>query len=117
MSSIGITCAAAAGPERGLAQAHHRLLADVVERVGEADGGRGLAFACRRRGDRRHQDQLAVLPVFQCLDEFHRYLGLVVAIRFEVVDGDAELFLRHVGDATRLGGLGDFDVGFRGLML
>ena len=47
-------------PERRLAQAQHRLLADVVERVGEADRGRGLAFARRRRRDRRDQDQLAV---------------------------------------------------------
>ena len=43
---------AEAGAERGLAQAQHRLLADVVERVGEADRGRGLALACRRRRDR-----------------------------------------------------------------
>ena len=47
-------------PERGLAQAQHRLLADVVERVGEADRGGGLALARRRRRDRGDQDQLAV---------------------------------------------------------
>ncbi len=46
--------------ERRLAQAQHRLLADVVERVGEADRGGGLALAGRRRRDRRDQDQLAV---------------------------------------------------------
>ena len=36
-------------PERRLAQADHRLLADLVERVAEADRGRGLALARRRR--------------------------------------------------------------------
>ena len=56
----GAALDAEAGAERGLAQAQHRLLADVVERVGQADGGGGLALAGRRRRDRRDQDQLAV---------------------------------------------------------
>ena len=86
------------GPERGLAQAQHRLLADVVERVGEADRGRGLALARRRRRDRRHQDQLAVLLVLERLDVVHRHLGLVVAVGLEVLRRDAELFL---GDVER----------------
>ena len=36
--------------ERGLAQADHRLLADVVERVAQAHRGGGLAFARRASG-------------------------------------------------------------------
>jgi hypothetical protein len=36
------------------------LPADAVQRIAEADGGGGLAFAGRRRADRGHQDQLAV---------------------------------------------------------
>ena len=52
---------AEAGAERGLAQAAHGLLADAVEAVAEADRGRRLAFAGRRRGDGGDQDQLAVL--------------------------------------------------------
>ena len=48
-------------PERGLADADDRLLADAVQAVAEADGGGGLAFAGRRRVDRGDQDQLAVL--------------------------------------------------------
>ena len=44
---------------RRLAQAGHRLLAQPVQRVGEADGGGGLALAGRRRRERRHQHQLA----------------------------------------------------------
>ena len=49
----GAALHAEAGPERRLAQAQHRLLADVVERVGEADRRGGLALAGRRRRDRR----------------------------------------------------------------
>ncbi len=41
---------AEAGAERGLAQAAHGFLADAVEAVREADGGRRLALAGRRRG-------------------------------------------------------------------
>ena len=51
---------AEAGAERRLAQADRRALADAVQRVAEADRGRGLALAGRRRVDRRDQDQLAV---------------------------------------------------------
>ena len=77
--------------ERRLAQAEHRLLADVIERVGQADRRRGLALARRRRGDRGHQDQLAVRLALERLDVIHRYLGLVVAIGLEVFRRDAEL--------------------------
>src|SRR6266436_3677291 len=56
---------AEAGPKRGLAQAQHRLFAEMVERVGEADRGRGLTLARRRRGDRGNQDQLAVGTVLE----------------------------------------------------
>ena len=53
---------AEAGAERGLAQADHRLLADPVQPVAQADRRRRLALAGRRRVDRRDQDQLAVGP-------------------------------------------------------
>ena len=71
------------GPERGLAQADHRLLADVVERVAEADRGRGLALAGRRRGDRGDQDELAVRPALERVEIVERDLGLVVAVGLE----------------------------------
>ena len=51
---------AEAGAQARLAQADHRLLADAVQRVAQADGGGGLAFAGRRRVDRGDQDELAV---------------------------------------------------------
>ena len=111
------TLHAEAGAERGLAQRAHRLLADVVERIGEADRRGRLAFAGRRRRDRRHQDQLAVRLVLERLDEVHRHLGLVVAVGFEVLQRDAELVLRDVRDALRLCGLRDFNVGEGLLML
>ena len=91
------------GPERRLAQAEHRLLADVVERVGQPDRGRGLALAGRRWRDRSDQDQLAVVLVLERLDVVHRHLGLVVAIGLEVLRRDAKLLLGHVHDAARLG--------------
>ncbi len=104
---------AEARPERGLAQRAHRLLADVVQGIGETDGRCRLAFAGRSRRDRRHQNELAILLAAERLDELHRYLGLVVAVGFEVLQRDAELVLRDIRDALRFCGLGDFDVGFR----
>ena len=53
---------AEARPERGLAQADHRPPADGVERVAEADGGRGLALAGGGRVDRGDEDELALRP-------------------------------------------------------
>ena len=104
-------------PERRLAQAQHRLLADVVEGVGEADRGRGLALAGGRRRDRRDQDQLAVRLRAERLDVVHRHLGLVVAVGLEVLGRDAELFPGDVEDRPLVGGLGDFDVRLGGLVL
>ena len=37
------------GAERGFAQANDRALADVIQRIAQADGGRGLALARRCR--------------------------------------------------------------------
>jgi hypothetical protein len=105
------------GPERRLAQAADRLLADVVERIGQAHGGRRLAFARRRRRDRGDEDQLAVLLAGQRLNVVHRHLGLEVAVRIEVFGRDAELLLGDFDDRPLLGGLRDFNVGFRILML
>ncbi len=99
MSSIGIDLriAAARGPafhaearaERGLAEADHRLPADPVERVAEADGGGGLALAGGRRRDRSDEDQPPVGAV-EPAEPAEVDLGLERAV---VVDGlarDAE---------------------------
>src|SRR3546814_14829298 len=72
----GAALHAEAGPERGLAKADHRLLADPVEAVAEAHRGGGLALAGRRRRDRRHQDELDVLVLLQGLEIGEAELGL-----------------------------------------
>jgi hypothetical protein len=77
-------------PERGLAQADHRLLADAVERVAQAHRGGGLALAGRRRVHRRDQDQPAVRPVREAVDEAEVELGLVRAMAVEAVRRDVE---------------------------
>ena len=51
--------------ERRFAQADHGALADAVERIAEADRGRGLALAGRGWRDRRHEHEFAVGPVAQ----------------------------------------------------
>ena len=104
-------------PERRLAQAEHRLFADMVERVRQAHRRGGFALPRRRRRDCRHQDQLAVRLALQRFDEIHRHLGLVVAVWLEVLRGDAEFFLCNIEDRPLLGGLRNFDVGLRTLML
>ena len=53
----------------------------------------------------------------QRLDVVHRHLGLVVAVGLEIFRRDAELFLGDVHDRPLLGGLRNFDVGLRLLML
>ena len=48
---------------RRLANRNGRALADVRQRLSEADGRRRLAFAQRRRRDRRDDDVLRLGPV------------------------------------------------------
>ena len=109
----GAALDAEARAERGLAQAHRRLLADPVEPVAEADGRGRLAFAGRRRVDRGHENQLAVRTVAEARDEVGGDLRLVMAKREQVFVGDAELGADLL---DRLLGRGacDFDVGLHG---
>ena len=88
--------------ERRLAHADHGLLADGVQRVAEADGGRRLAFARGRRRNRGDENQLAVRPRLHSGDQRVGQLGLVVAIRLEVVGVDAEAFLGELHDFAEL---------------
>ena len=96
-------------PERRLAQADDRLLADAVERVAQADRGGRLAFARGRRADRRDQDQLAVRPVGQRVDVVERDLGLVVAVGLECSSGMPS-FGGDLRDAEHFRFLGYLDV-------
>ena len=75
------------------------------------DRGRGLSLACRRRIDRADQNELAVRVALDRLDEVHRYLGLVVAIGFEILRSDAQSLAGNVQDQSLLCGLENFNVG------
>ena len=70
---------------RRLAQAGDRAVTQAVQRVGEADGGRGLALAGRGRGHRGHQHQPAERPVGERRQVGQVDLGLVVAVRHEML--------------------------------
>ena len=54
-------------PERRLAQAGDGARADAVQRIGQPDGRRRLAFAGRRRADRRHEHELAAARDAVCV--------------------------------------------------
>ena len=108
---------AKARPEARLAQAQDRLFADVVEGIAQPDGGRCLALAGRRRGDRGHQNQLAVRPVAQRVDVIKRNLRLVPSIgRYRVI-GNTELAAGDFADRLHRCGLRDLDIGFRVFVL
>jgi len=96
-------------PEARLAQADHRLLADPVEPVAEAHGGRRLAFSGRRGRDGRDQDELAVRPVLEAVDEVERHLGLMRPVAIEVLIRDADLAGDHL-DRPQGRGPGNLDV-------
>src|SRR6185437_5605785 len=102
---------------RRLAQADHRLPADVVERVAEANRRRRLALARGRRADRRDEDQLAVRPVPEAVHVVERDLRLVVAVGAELRGFDAELLARHLDDRPHRRMLRDLDVRERRLVL
>jgi hypothetical protein len=88
-------------PERRLADVDRRLLADVVEALGEPDRGRRLALAERRRRDRGDEDVLAARALgLEPPDALERDLGLRRAVELELVVGDAQL-ARDVDDRAR----------------
>src|SRR5882672_1952541 len=97
-------------PERRLAQADHRLLADVVQRVAETDRRGGLALARGRGADRGDQDQLRVGLLLQAVEVLERNLRLVVPVGFEVFLWNTELGQRDLRDAFEFGFLCDFDI-------
>ena len=72
-------------PERRLAQAEDRPLADLAEPLRERDGRRRLALARRRGRDRRDVDDLRVGPVAEALEGRQLDLGLVAAVQLDLV--------------------------------
>ena len=96
--------------EGGLAQGEHRVHADGVHRLGEADGGDRLALAQRRRRDGRDVDDLAVGLVLEAVEDGHVVdLGLVATVELQLVLEDAGLLGDRL-DGLHGGGLGDLDV-------
>ena len=76
--------------EGGLAQGDHGLFPQEGQGVGQADGRRRFAFAGRRGGHGRHQDELArrlVRPIPAAGID----LGLELAVELQAVGGQAEL--------------------------
>ncbi len=100
-----------------LAQAHHRLLAEAVERIAEPDRRRRLAFAGRGRGDRGDEDQPGLRPIRQRAQIVERDLGLVFAVGLDRVGRDAELLRGDLADRAHCRLLGDRDVRFRVFVL
>ena len=71
--------------ERRLAQAEHRVLADLPEALGERHGGGGLALARLRRRHAGHAHELAVRRVAQAVEHAQRHLRLVAPVGLELV--------------------------------
>ncbi len=71
--------------ERRLPQRQHGLPAGRRQCVRQTDGRRRFAFPRRRRIDRRHQDQLAVRPVFQPRKRRLGKFRFIFSIRFKFV--------------------------------
>ena len=94
--------------EGRLAQGQHRLFAQQVHRVGKTHGRGRLALARRGRVDGGHEDELGLLGTVGQLG--HVDLGHVVAVRDELVIGQAEL-VGDLLDGFDLSFLRDLDIG------
>ena len=118
MSSIGTTCAKPppaapplipnTGPERRLAEAEHRVLANCPEPLRQRDGGGRLPLAGLGRRDRRDVDELRVGLVCEPVEDGQVDLGLVLAVRVVLVLGEAH-GLCDLRDRPELGLLGDLE--------
>src|SRR5207248_2808698 len=102
-----------ARPKRWLAQTDHRLAADTVEAIAQADGGGRLALAGGGRIDGGDEDEPAVLFVGEPVDIIETDLRLGMAIGNEAVGRNAQ-FLADLDDRFHLGGTGDLDVALDG---
>src|SRR5215204_294887 len=87
----GATLDAENGAHRGLAHRHRRRLADVLERLSQADGGRRLPLAQRgwRYGGDHHI--FGLRPVGELLDGVELYLGDAFSVRLQEMIPDAYL--------------------------
>src|SRR6266849_731559 len=88
-SARGAALDAKGRAHRRLANGHRRGPSDAGEGLAESDRGRRLAFAERRRRDRRHHDVLRLRPVGELFDRLELDLGHIAAVRLEEVRADA----------------------------
>ena len=95
-------------PERGLAQAEQRPLADRAHALRERDRRRRLALAGLGRRDRRDADDLAVGAAGEPLEHAQIDLGLVLAVLLDLVVQQACLG-GDLGDGPKDGFLGDLE--------
>ena len=94
----------------GLANAGEHFLAQVrAQRLAEADGGGGLAFAQRRGRDRGHHDVFAVRRILQPVANREMHFGFGLAVELQFFGKNAG-FGRDLVDGKRRGGLRDFDI-------
>ena len=91
-------------PEHGadgrLAERHHRARSRPTERLGQADGHRGLAVPRRRRRDGGHHHELAVGTRAAGLERREEHLGHIPPVRHPFGLGEAEV-PRQVRDGAR----------------
>ena len=98
-----------AGAQGGLAQCEDCLLSKERQRIGKADGDRGLALSCSRRVDGSDQDQLSVLFVLQGVQIALPDLCLVLSVVLQSLLRDAGL-CRDLPDGFLFCFLGDFNI-------
>ena len=101
-------------PLRRLADRRHHALAQHAQPLRQADGGRGLALAQRRRRDGRHVDVLALRPVGELLQHIQVDLGLVLAVQVQVVGAESQR-RRDVEDRLQFRGLRNLQVARDGI--
>src|SRR5919112_679720 len=79
------------GAHRGLAHRHRRRLADVLESLPQANGGRGLPLAQRRWRYGGDHYVFSLRPVGELLDGIELYLGDALSIGLQEMLTDAYL--------------------------
>ncbi len=73
-----------------LAQGEDCVLSDRGERIGKTDADRSLPFACRRRVDGRHQNQMSVLTGADRIEIVLGELCLVSSVELQVLLRDVD---------------------------
>jgi len=95
------------GTERRLAHGQDGVLAEPPQRLGDAHGDRGLAFACRGRIDPGDEHEPALGGAL--LQRAQRNLRLVLPVQLELVVRQAQLG-RDIANGPEFRGLSDGDV-------